>query len=189
MAAATPPVLTAAKRLELLKEIVPNLSRVAVAWTPESPASRYAWKEMQLLAQRLGVRLHSLELRNSNDLSKAFEEAAQAGAQALISTSGVTTHFDRKIIMDLAVKNRLPAIFSNAANVKAGGLVSYNRAPGNLYRRAATYVHKILNGAKPGDLPVEQPTKFFLTVNLKTAKALGITFPPSILLRADRVIE
>ena len=182
------PVL-AAKRLELLKEIVPGLARVAVLWTPKSPASRYAWKVIQRPAQQLGLQLHSMELRNPNDLAKAFDDAVRAGAGALISTSGLIPTFGRKRIMGLAVKSRLPAIFTNAATVEAGGLISYNRATEDLYRRAATYVDKILKGAKPQDLPVEQPTRFRLVVNLKTAKALGITFPRSILLRADEVIE
>ena len=182
------PVL-AAKRLELLKEIVPNLSRVAVLWTPKSPASIYAWKVIQRPAQQLGLRLHSTELRRPDDLAKAFDDAVRVGAGALISTSGVFTHFGRKRISGLVTKSRLPAIFTNAGAVKAGGLMSYNRDTTDLYRRAATYVDKILKGAKPGELPVEQPTRFLLVVNLKTAKALGITFPPSILLRADEVIE
>jgi putative ABC transport system substrate-binding protein len=182
------PVL-AAKRLELLKEIVPGLARVAVLWTPKSPASRYAWKVIQRPAQQLGLQLHSMELRSPNDLGKAFGDAVRAGAGALISTSGLIPTFGRKRIMGLAVKSRLPAIFTNAATVNAGGLISYNRATEDLYRRAATYVDKILKGAKPQDLPVEQPTKFRLVVNLKTAKVLGITFPRSILLRADKVIE
>ncbi len=182
------PVL-AVKRLELLKEIVPNLSRVAVLWTPKSPASRYAWKVIQHPAQQLGLQLHSTELRSPNDLGKAFDDAVRVGAGALISTSGVITSFGQKRITGLALKSGLPAIFVNDAYVEAGGLMSYNRDATELYRRAATYVDKILKGANPADLPVEQPTKFDLVVNLKTAKALGITFPPSILLRATKVIE
>ncbi len=182
------PVL-AAKRLELLKEIVPNLSRVAVLWTPKSPASRYAWKVIQHPAQQLGLQLHSTELRSPNDLGKAFDDAVRVGAGALISTSGVITSFGQKRITGLALKSGLPAIFVSDVYVEAGGLMSYNRDATELYRRAATYVDKILKGANPADLPVEQPTKFDLVVNLKTAKALGITFPPSILLRADKVIE
>ncbi len=182
------PVL-AAKRLELLKEIVPGLARVAVLWTPKSPASRYAWKVIQRPAQQLGLGLHSTELRNPADLAKAFDDAVKVGVGALIGTSGVTVHFGRKRITDLVAKSRLPAIYVSAATVVAGGLMSYNRDAADLYRRAATFVDKILRGAKPADLPVEQPTKFDLVVNLKTAKALGITVPRSILLRADEVIE
>ncbi len=182
------PVL-AVKRLELLKEIVPNLSRVAVLWTPKSPASRYAWKVIQHPAQQLGLQLHSTELRSPNDLGKAFDDAVRVGAGALISTSGVITTFGQKRITGLVLKSGLPAIFVSDVYVEAGGLMSYNRDTTELYRRAATYVDKILKGANPADLPVEQPTKFDLVVNLKTAKALGITFPPSILLRATEVIE
>ena len=181
--------MLAAKRLELLKEIVPNLSRVAVLWTPKSPASRFAWKVIQRPAQQLGLRLHSTELRSPNDLAKAFDDAVKVGAGALIGTSGITTHFGLKRITDLVAKSRLPAIHVSKATVVAGGLMSYNRDAADLYRRAAAYVDKILKGAKPADLPVEQPTKFDLVVNLKTANALGITLPPSILLRATEVIE
>ncbi len=182
------PVL-AAKRLEFLKEIVPGLARVAVLWTPKSPASRYAWKAIQRPAQRLGLQLHSTELRNSKDLSKAFDNAVRAGAGALISTSGVIPTFGRKWIKGLSVTSRLPAIFTNVSSVNAGGLMSYNRATEDLYRRAATYVDKILKGAKPADLPVQQPKKFELAINLKTAKKLGITIPNSVLFRADKVIK
>ncbi len=182
------PVL-AAKRLELLKETLPGLARVAVLWTPKSPASQYAWKVIQRPAQRLGLQLHSTELRSSKDLGKAFDDAVRAGAGALIITSGITPHFGRKWIKGLSVKSRLPAIFTNASIVKAGGLMSYNRAAEDLYRRAATYVDKILKGDKPPDRPVEQPKKFHLVINLKTAKQLGITIPPSILYRADKVIK
>ncbi len=182
------PVL-AVKRLEILKEIVPGLARVGVIWTKKSPASRYGWKVIQRPAQQLGLQLHSLELRSPDDLAKAFEDAVRAGAGALIDTSGTHT-FGSKRIVGLAVKSGLPAIFTSAGRViNLGGLMSYNRDNSDLYYRAATYVDKILKGAKPTDLPVEQPTKFYLTVNLKTAKALGVTIPPSILLRATKVIE
>ncbi len=182
------PVL-AVKRLELLKEIVPGLSRVAVLWTPEAPASTYGWKKFQNPARRLGLQLHSVKLQRSDDLGKAFQEVASSGADALTLTSGVTSTFGIKLIVDLVGKTGLPAIFTGQDRVVAGGLMSYNRNIDDLFRRAATYVDKILRGAKPADLPVEQPYKFNLVLNLKTAKALGITFPQSILLRADKVIE
>ena len=182
------PVL-AAKRLELLKEIVPGLTRVGVLWTPRSPASRYGWKVIQRPAQQLGLQLHSMELRSSDDFGKAVNDAVGAGAGALLSTSGLGPTFGQNWIKGLAVKSRLPAIFTSGRAVNAGGLISYNRVTEDLYRRAATYVDKILKGAKPGDLPVEQPTRFRLMVNLKTARALGIAFPRSILLRADKLIE
>ncbi len=181
--------LLGAKRLELLKEIVPGLSHVAVLWTPEAPASTYDWKKIQNPALRLGLKLHSMKLRRSDDLGEAFQEVARSGAGALISTSGVSATFGEQLIAGLVVKSGLPAIFTNKNEVRLGVLMSYNRVTKDLYRRAATYVDKILKGAKPADLPVEQPTKFDLVVNLKTAKALGITVPPSILLRATEVIE
>ena len=179
-----------AKRQELLKAIVPNLSRVAVLWTPKSPASRHAWKETQLPARELGIRLHSMEVRNPDELEKAFEDAARAGVGALAGTPGVLVNFDQKRISGLAVTNRLPTVYSGSDWVtNAGGLMSYATNYDDLYRRAAAYVDKILKGAKPADLPVEQPKKFDLVINLKTAKQLGITIPPSILYRADKVIR
>ena len=179
-----------AKRLELLKQIVPNLSRVAVLWTPKSPASRHAWKETQLPAQELGIQLHSMEVRNSNELEEAFQAATGAGAEALVGTPGVLATFDQKRISDLAVTSRLPTIYSGSDWVTdAGGLMSYATNYDDLYRRAAAYVDKILKGAKPADLPVEQPKKFDLVINLKTAKKLGITIPASILYRADKIIK
>ena len=177
------------KRLELLKEIVPGLTVVAVLWTPGNPASKFAWEAIQRPAQRLGLRLHSMEVRSADEFGKALAEANKAGAGALFLTVGMTTEFKRKSVLDLVALSRLPTIFASTRYVKYGGLVAYARDMSDLYRRAATYVHKILNGAKPADLPIEQPTRFRLAVNLKTAKALGITFPRSILLRADEVIE
>jgi len=179
-----------AKRLELLKAIIPNLSRVAVLWTPKSPASRHAWKETQLPAKELGIQLHSMEVRSPNDLDKAFQAATGAGAEALVGTPGVLATFDQKRISDLAVASRLPTIYSGSDWVTdAGGLMSYATNYDDLYRRAAAYVDKILKGSKPADLPVEQPKKFDLVINLKTAKKLGITIPTSILYRADKVIK
>ncbi len=179
-----------AKRLELLKAIVPNLSRVAVLWTPKSPASRHAWKETQLPARQLGIQLHSMEVRSPDELEKAFKEAVRAGAGALAGTPGVLATFDQKRISNLAVKSRLPTIYSGSDWVTdAGGLMSYATNYDDLYRRAATYVDKILKGAKPADLPVEQPKKFDLIINLKAAKRIGITIPPEVLYRATKVIR
>ncbi len=176
--------------MEMLKVIVPNLSRVAVLWTPRSPASRHAWQETQVPAGQLGIQLHSMELRSSDDLEKAFEDAARAGVGALAGTPGVLASFDQKRISELAAKLRLPTIYSGSDWVTdAGGLMSYATNYNDLYRRAATYVDKILKGAKPEDLPVEQPRKFDIVINLKTAKALGLTIPPEVLMRADKVIK
>ncbi len=177
------------KRLEILKEIVAGLTNVAVLWTTEAPASEHDWQQMQAPARRLGLRLHPVQLRRGDDVGKAFQGVARSGAGALISTSGVFSTFDQKKIMALVMKSRLPAIFTNRDRVAAGGLMSYNRDTADLYRQAAGYVDKILKGARPANLPVEQPTKFDLVVNLKTAKALGTTIPRSILLRATEVIE
>ena len=173
------------KRLEMLKEIVPKLSRVAVLWNPRSPASALAWKEIQLPARRLGVQLHSLEVRSPDEYDKAFQEATRARAAALTALGGT----DYKRIANLAAKSRLPSILGERAFAELGGLVAYGTDLADLFRSAATYVHKILKGAKPADLPVEQPTKFELVINLKTAKALGLTIPPSLLGRADQVIQ
>ncbi len=179
-----------AKRLELLKAIVPNLSRVAVLWTPKSPASRHAWGETQVPARQMGIQLHSMEVQSPDDLEKVFEEAARAGVDALVGTPGVLATFDQKRISALAVKHRLPTIYSGADWVTdAAGLMSYATNYIDLYRRAATYVDKILKGAKPADLPVEQPRKFDFVINLKTAKAIGLTIPPEVLFRATKVIK
>ena len=177
------------KRLELLKEILPKLSRVAVLWNPQNAGSPSHFREVQLAARRLGIQLHSLQVRTSNDFDSAFEDAtkARAGALFIIPDPVITPNLKR--ISDLAVSSRLPSIFHVSEFAHAGGLVSYGPDRADLFRRAATYVDKILKGAKPGDLPIEQPTKFELVVNLKTAKALGITVPQSVRFRADRVIE
>ena len=177
------------KRLELLKEIVPKLSDVAVLWNPQSASATLNWTENQQPARQLGIQLHSLEVRSPNELDKAFEAAigARAGALAILPDPVITTNLKR--IVDFAAKSRLPSIYQSSEFADAGGLVTYGPDRADLFRRAATYVDKILKGTKPGDLPVDQPTKFELVVNLKTAKALGITIPQSVLFRADRVIE
>ncbi|TAJ99069.1 ABC transporter substrate-binding protein [bacterium] len=179
----------AGKRLELLKEIVPKLSRVAVLWNPQDQMSTISWNELQPPARSLGVQLHSIEVRSSSDFDKAFEEAtrARAGALAIMPAPVFVTNLKR--IADLAAKGHLPSIFHVAEFVDSGGLVAYGPDRSDLFRRAATYVDKILKGTKPQDLPVEQPMKFELVINLKTAKALGLTIPQSVLYRADRVIK
>ena len=179
----------AGKRLELLREMVPKLSRVAVLWNPQGASSTNQWKEIQLPARQLGVQLHSLEVRNPNEFDKAFEDAIRARAGALAIMSDQVFAGNLKRIADLAAKNRLPSIFQLSEFADAGGLLAYGPDRSDMFRRAATYVDKILKGAKPGDLPVELPTKFELVINLKTAKSLGITIPQAILVQADRVIE
>ena len=176
------------KYLELLKETLPGLARVAVLWNPKGPASTLGWRSVQRPARMLGIQLHSMEVRNTRDLEKAFREALAARAEAIYVTPGA--RINRKSMVKLTLKSRLPSISSGTRRfVDSGGLMSYGSLMAPLYRRAAHYVDKILKGAKPGDLPVELPTRYNLTINLKTAKALGITIPRSILLRAKRVIE
>ncbi|MBI2210333.1 MAG: ABC transporter substrate-binding protein [Deltaproteobacteria bacterium] len=179
----------AGKRLELLKEIVPKLSRVAVLWNPQGTTSPLSWKEIQLPARELGVQLHSLEARSLKDFDKAFEEAARTRAGALAIMPDPLFAGNLKRIAELAAKSRLPSIFHLEEFVASGGLVAYGVDRPDQFRRAAVYVDKILKGAKPADLPVEQPTKFELVINLKTAKQIGLTIPPNVLARADKVIK
>jgi len=177
------------KRLELLKEIVSKLYRVAVLWEPATAISTLAWKEIQLPARQLGIELYSLEILTANDLDKAFEAAirVRAGALAIMPSPVFTANL--KQIANHAVKSHLPSIYNVGDFADAGGLVTYGPNRADLFRRAATYVDKILKGAKPGDLPIEQPTKFDLVVNVKTAKAIDITIPGAILLQATKVIQ
>jgi putative tryptophan/tyrosine transport system substrate-binding protein len=179
----------AGKRLELLKEIVPKLVRVAVLWRPDGMASSLAWKESQLPARALGLHLHSIEVRSPNEFDKAFEDAtrARAGALAVMPDSLFAGNLRR--IADLAARSRLPTIFHLREFADSGGLLAYGADRSDMFRRAATYVDKILKGAKPADLPVEQPRKFEFIVNLKAAKQFGLTIPPNVLARADRIIK
>jgi putative ABC transport system substrate-binding protein len=179
----------AGKRLELLKETVPKLSRVAVLWHPQDPGSTQQWKESQLSAQELGLQLHSMEVSRADKYEGAFKEAINARSAALAVTLSPLTLSNQKQISDLAAKNRLPAIYPRRDFVESSGLMSYGPDQVEPYRRAAVMVDKILRGAKPADLPVEQPTKFELMINLKTAKALGLTIPPVVLMRAEKVIK
>jgi putative tryptophan/tyrosine transport system substrate-binding protein len=179
----------AGKRLELLKEIVPKLSRVAVLWNPQGTTSTLNWKEIQLPARELGVKLHSLEVQSLNDFDKAFEDATRARAGALSIMPDQLFAGNLKRIADLAVTSRLPSISHLTEFVDSSGLVAYGPDRSDMFRRAATYVDKILKGTNPADLPVEQPKKFEFVVNLKTAKQIGLTIPPNVLARADRVIR
>jgi putative ABC transport system substrate-binding protein len=179
----------AGKRLELLKEMLPKLSRVAVLWNPQVVGSSLTWKEIQVPARQLGVQLQSLAVRSPNELAKALDDAIRARAGALFVAPDPVIATNLKLIADFAAKSRLPSIYNWSEFADAGGLVAYGPDREDLYRRAATYVDKILRGAKPSDLPIDRVTKFELVINMKTAKALGLTIPPSILVRADRVIE
>ena len=179
----------AGKRLELLKETVPNLSRVAVLWDPRNPGSTQEWKESQLPARELNLRLHSMEVSSADKYEDAFKEAAKAHNAALAVTLSPLIISNQKRIADLAAKNRLPSIYPRRDFVESGGLMSYGPDEIEPYRRAAVMVDKILKGAKPADIPVEQPTKFELMINLKTAKALGLTIPPVVMMRVQTVIK
>jgi putative tryptophan/tyrosine transport system substrate-binding protein len=181
----------AGKRLELLKEAVPKVSRVVFLFDPRNPATALALRETQAAAPALGVRLQSVEVRRADDLENGFKAARKGRAEALIvMASGVfITGRDRTRIADLAVKAHLPTMHVEQAFVLAGGLMSYGADIPEQFRRAATYVDKILKGAKPADLPVEQPIKFEFFINLKAAKQIGLTIPPNVLARADRVIR
>jgi ABC-type uncharacterized transport system substrate-binding protein len=177
------------KRVELLKESAPTVSRVGVLWNPQGSGSPLSWKESQLAAQSLGIQLHSMEVRNPTDFNTQFENAIKARSAAFLVTSNPLFTANRNQILDLVVKNRLPAMFPNSGYVESGGLMSYGSHYSENDRRAAYYVDKILKGAKPADLPVELPMKFELVVNLKTAKQIGLTIPPNVLVRADKVIR
>ncbi len=179
----------AGKRLDLLKEIVPKLSRVAVLWNPQGTPSTVNWNEIQLPARRLGVQLQSLEVRSADDYEKVFDEAIKARASALVLTPDPVIDAHLRPIAEFATKNRLPSIFHLTQFVEAGGLAAYGVNRPELFRRAANFVDKILKGARPGDLPIEQATKFELALNLRTAKAIGVSIPQSLVLRADKVIE
>jgi putative ABC transport system substrate-binding protein len=180
--------MLAGKRLELLKETVPKLSRVAVLWDPQA-SSTQEWKESQLPARELGLQLYSMEVSRTDKFEGAFKEATKAGSGALAVTQNALVNSNQKRIADLAAKNRLPAIYNRGDWVASGGLMSYGADQVEPTRRAAALVDKILKGAKPADLPVEQPTKFELVINLKTAKALGLTIPPVVMMRAEKVIK
>jgi putative ABC transport system substrate-binding protein len=179
----------AGKRLELLKEIVPKLLRVAVLWNPLNIGATQEWKETQLPARDLGLQLHSMEVSSADKFDAAFKEATKAGSAALAVTRSTLNNSYQKRIADLTTKNRLPAITSRRDFVESGGLMSYGADQVEPYRRAASMVDKILKGAKPADLPVERPTKFEFIINLKAAKQIGLTIPPNVLARADRVIK
>jgi putative tryptophan/tyrosine transport system substrate-binding protein len=178
------------KRLELLKEMMPRLSRVAVIWDAESSHESDQMKEVKVAAQTLRVRLESLSLSGASpDFDAAVQTVRRGGVEALIVVDSSRAFGERVQIAAVAAKHRLPALAGFREFAQAGGLITYGASLPDMHRRAATYVDKILKGAKPGDLPVEQPTKFELVINLKTAKALGLTIPPSVLGRADQVIE
>jgi ABC-type uncharacterized transport system substrate-binding protein len=179
----------AGKRLELLREVVPGLTDVAVLWDPAVPAKALEFSKTQVAAHTLGVHVHSLEVRSPDDFEAAFEAAMRERVDALLTLGSPTTVIHRTRIINFAARTRLPAMYDKPEFVQDGGLIAYMPSPQEHGERTAAYVDRILKGTKPNDLPVEQPTKFKLVLNLKTAKALGLTIPPSLLLLADEVIQ
>jgi ABC-type uncharacterized transport system substrate-binding protein len=177
------------KRVELLKEAFPKITRVATLWSPRSTEAVAGLKETEEAAQVLAVPLHLVKVEARADIEKAFAALPKANVNALLVVLSPQTTQYSKTIVDLALKQRLPGMYPTRQFAEEGGLMAYGPLIGDLYRRAATYVDKILKGAKPADLPVEQPTKFELVINLKTAKQIGLTIPPNVLARADRVIK
>lgn len=182
-------VALAGKRLELLKETIPRLSRVALLWNPGNPGSAQQWKESQLAGRELGLQLHSMEVSSNDKFNSAFNEALKAHSVALAVTQDSLFNSNPTLVTRLAAKHGMPAIYTRREFVESSGLMSYGTDRFEPYRRAAILVDKILKGAKPADLPVEQPTKFELIINLKTAKQIGLTIPPNLLARADKVIK
>jgi putative ABC transport system substrate-binding protein len=180
---------TTGKQLELLKEIVPQLSRVAVMGTSTIPGNAQQLKETELAAGAFGVKIQYLDVLKPKEVESAFRGASKARAEALLALGGPVLNSQRTQVVELAVKSRLPAVYWRSDFVEAGGLMTYGVNLNDLYRRVASYVDKILKGAKPADLPVEQPTKFEFIINLKAAKQIGLTIPPNVLARADKVIK
>jgi putative tryptophan/tyrosine transport system substrate-binding protein len=185
----TAPPELAGKRLQLLREVVPGVSRVGVLLDSGDAYALLMMREIERVAQRIGVQLHSVKTQRPEEFERAFEAALLDRVDALITVEGVQTVMTRTRIVNFAAMSRLPAIYGLREFVDAGGLMAYGTDRHDLFRRAATYVHRILKGAKPADLPIEQPTKFELVINMKTAKALNLTIPQTLLLRADQVIQ
>jgi putative ABC transport system substrate-binding protein len=177
------------KRVEILKEVVPKLSRVAVLWTSNEAGTRASLKEVERAAEALKVKLQYLDVQSPKDIEAAFRAGGKGRAEGVLVLAGAILVSQRAQIIELATKNRLPAIYHRSEFVENGGLMFYGVKISDLSRRAATYVDKILKGAKPADLPVEQPKKFEFIVNLKAAKQIGLTIPPNVLARADRLIK
>jgi ABC-type uncharacterized transport system substrate-binding protein len=177
------------KRIELLKEAVPGLTRIAMLWSPSDPGMTLAFDRIEVASHTLRLALQSLAVRDPGEFPEVLHAAGTGRAEALIVTAQPFTIRHQMQILDVATKLRLPAMYTDRRFVDAGGLMAYGPSLVDVYRRAAIYVDKILKGAKPADLPVEQPTKFELVLNLKTAKALGLTIPPAVLARADELIQ
>jgi putative ABC transport system substrate-binding protein len=180
------------KRLGLLKEAAPKVARVAALWHPGAfgeDTTRSMLKEIEVASRTLGMNLQLVEARSADDFERAFSAMVRGRADALITFPSPMLYAERRRLVELAARHRLPAMFNAREFVELGGLMAYGASIADLIRRSATYVYKILNGARPGDLPVEQPTKFELGINLRCAKTLGLAIPPSLLQRADQVIR
>ncbi len=177
------------KRLEVLRETFPKVLRIAVLRNPSNAGDSITWKETEEAAQALGLQLHALEVRSAKDLERIFESVTKTDSQALLTLTDPLLQSHRKEIVEFAAKTRIPGIYPDPEYVEAGGLMSYAANPIEFYARAASYVDRILKGAKPGDLPVEQPTKFDLVINLKAAKQIDLTIPQKVLAQADKVIK
>ena len=177
------------KRLQLLKEAFPRVVHVALLYLPDNVNDVSQAKEIEGAAPRLGMRVTLVELRQPADVEPALKRATAIGAEAYMVTQSGTANSQRQAIVDHIIRLKVPAMFASSLFVEAGGLMSYAASLTDNFRRAAAYVDKILKGAKPGDLPIEQPTRFELVVNMKTAKAMGLSFPESFMIRVDRVIE
>ena len=178
-----------AKRLELLKEAVPKASRIAVLWNADDRAMTLRYREIERAARILRVAVQPLGVREPDDFDVAFSAMTRDRPAALFLVTDALTTLNRKRVLDFAAAHRIPAMYESGVPVRDGGLMSYGANPEDIFRRVAVYVDRILKGAKPGELPVEQPTRYYLLVNLKAAKALGLTIPPSLLGRADEVIQ
>jgi len=177
------------KRLELLKETLPKLLRVAVLWDPNAPTGETTWREIQSSATALGLQMFSMEVSRTEQLDFAFKAAVKAGSGAVVVNLSPFVNSHQRRIHQLAAENQLPAIYPRAEFVESGGLMSYGADRNEGFRRAAVMIDKILKSTKPADIPVEQPTKFELLINLKTAKQIGFIIPPNVLARADKVIR
>ena len=177
------------KRLELLKEAFTKVTRVVALWNPTSSAEALSFKETQAVAKALGVQLHSMEVGGASDFESGFQRAKKARVQALIAVPSPVVSSNLKQVLEFAAKNRLPGMYDGPELVDAGGLMSYGPSYTDQFRRAAVFVDKILKGTKPADIPVEQPMKFEFIINLQAAKQIGVTIPPNVLVRADRVIR
>jgi putative tryptophan/tyrosine transport system substrate-binding protein len=177
------------KRLEFLKDVVPGLSRVVVLWNAANPANASVWHATQAAARALGLLLHAQDVRSAQDFAGAFARTAQAHPEALLVLDDALITMHRQAIAEFATQEHLPSVFAARESVAAGGLLAYGPSLPDLFRRTATYVDKILQGAKPADLPMEPPMQFELVINLKTAKALGLTIPPHLLMLADEVLQ